>query len=240
MNTVGVVIPCYNQARFLIEALHSVSAQDYPHWLIVVVDDASQDGEELRTVLCGFANQHPERDFFIYLVELKENGGLSNARNVGMKAAIEMGATLLLPLDADDVLLGGTISARVEALEKSGAAIAYGDYAEWFEGTRAIGIQAGIWTRACMRGRNVTSYGILFTAEMFTALGGYDTTLEIAEDWEFEARAMARGYEATYVPGVAFLHRRHDGNLYGPYLQRNGGEGGMRRLLAERVPEVFG
>jgi cellulose synthase/poly-beta-1,6-N-acetylglucosamine synthase-like glycosyltransferase len=72
-GVVTVVIPCYNQAHFLGEAVESVLAQTYPRHEIIVVDDGSTD--ETSEV----ASRYPG----VRLIR-QENGGLSAARNAGL------------------------------------------------------------------------------------------------------------------------------------------------------------
>ena len=74
---VSVVIPCYNQAHFLGEAIESVLSQTYPRHEIVVVDDGSTD--DTAEVAC----RYPE----VRLIR-QENGGLSAARNAGLSQSI--------------------------------------------------------------------------------------------------------------------------------------------------------
>ena len=88
---VSVVIPCYNQAHFLGEAIESVLAQTYPHLEIVVVDDGSTDntGE--------VAARYPGVRYV-----RQENQGLAAARNTGLRHS---SGDYLVFLDADDRLL---------------------------------------------------------------------------------------------------------------------------------------
>ena len=67
---VSVVIPCYNQARFLGEAIQSVLCQGYPDLEIIVVDDGSEDGTE--EVASGYAKEDPR----VRLIR-QENRGLA-------------------------------------------------------------------------------------------------------------------------------------------------------------------
>src|SRR5215211_8888289 len=74
---VSVVIPCYNQARFLGEAVQSVLSQGYTDFEIIVVDDGSKDGTE--EVASGYAKE----DSRVRLIR-QENRGLAEARNRGL------------------------------------------------------------------------------------------------------------------------------------------------------------
>ena len=74
---VSVVIPAYNVASHIAEAIESVLAQDYPDLEIIVVDDGSSD-DTADVVASGFPRVHLIR---------KANGGAASARNVGIRAA---------------------------------------------------------------------------------------------------------------------------------------------------------
>ena len=100
---VSVVIPCYNQAHFLGEAIESVLAQSYPNFEIIVVDDGSPDDTS------EVAGRYPE----VRLVR-QENQGLSGARNAGL--ARSEGEYVVF-LDADDRLLPEALETHLEHLE---------------------------------------------------------------------------------------------------------------------------
>src|SRR5215204_1328714 len=100
---VSVVIPCYNQAHFLGEAIESVLAQSYPNFEIIVVDDGSPDNTS------EVAASYPR----VRLVR-QENQGLSAARNSGL--ARSEGEYVVF-LDADDRLLPGALQAGLECFE---------------------------------------------------------------------------------------------------------------------------
>lgn len=91
---VSVIVPCYNQAEYLSEALESVFNQTYQNWECIIVNDGSTDYTE------NVAKEWCEKDKrFIYLK--KENGGLSSARNAGIKAVV---GEWIQFLDSDDIL----------------------------------------------------------------------------------------------------------------------------------------
>src|SRR5215831_10044969 len=73
---VSVIIPCYNKANFLGEAIESVLQQTYPHYEIIVVDDGSSDAS------AAVAKRYPTVPY-VY----QSNQGLSGARNAGLRAS---------------------------------------------------------------------------------------------------------------------------------------------------------
>lgn len=91
-NLVSIIVPCYNQAEYLAETLDSVLAQTYPYWECIIVNDGSPDNtEEIALLYCNNDN----RFFYFY----KNNGGLADARNYGIKKSH---GKYILPLDSDD------------------------------------------------------------------------------------------------------------------------------------------
>jgi glycosyltransferase involved in cell wall biosynthesis len=94
MPKVSIIVPCYNQAQFLDEALQSVLDQTYQDWECIIVNDGSPDNTE------ELAKKWVEKDNrFVYLK--KENGGLSSARNTGLEAAK---GEYIQFLDSDDCI----------------------------------------------------------------------------------------------------------------------------------------
>jgi glycosyltransferase involved in cell wall biosynthesis len=113
--SVSVVIPCYNQGRFLREAIASAAAQRGLVPEIVVVDDGSTDETHAVATQDGTVS---------YLRQ--ERRGLSEARNSGWRAS---SGNYLIFLDADDRLLPGAVEAGLEALRRwPHVAFAFGHY----------------------------------------------------------------------------------------------------------------
>lgn len=94
MSLVSIIVPCYNQAQYLDEALKSVFEQTYTNWECIIVNDGSPDHTE------EVAKKWLKKDSrFKYFY--KENGGLSSARNAGLEIAT---GNYIQFLDSDDVL----------------------------------------------------------------------------------------------------------------------------------------
>src|ERR687885_795015 len=102
-SVVSVVIPCYNQAHFLGEAIESVLAQSYPHFEIVVVDDGSTDNTS------EVAARYPG----VRCIR-QNNQGVAAARNTGIR---ESNGSYLVFLDADDRLLPEALEVGLEQLK---------------------------------------------------------------------------------------------------------------------------
>lgn len=94
---VSVIICAYNAEKYLKEAIDSVLCQTYPSYELLLVNDGSHDG----TLSIMEAAQRERPDQTVHIVNLEKNGGLGNARNLGVEAA--KGAYFAF-LDSDDRL----------------------------------------------------------------------------------------------------------------------------------------
>lgn len=99
MKTISVIIPVYNAADSVADAVDSLVAQDYEGLEIILVNDGSTDGS-------GETCDELRRKFSCITVIHKANGGVSSARNAGLDAA---SGDYVMFLDADDVLAPGCL-----------------------------------------------------------------------------------------------------------------------------------
>ena len=110
---ISIIVPCYNQAQFLPEALQSILEQTYTNWECIIVNDGSPDNTH------EVAQEWLAKDMrFQYLK--KENGGLSSARNAGLNNA---SGQWIQFLDSDDILLANKLEKSLHALAPSKEAI---------------------------------------------------------------------------------------------------------------------
>ena len=112
---ISVVIPAYNAEQFLDETLESVLSQTYENWECIIVNDGSTDNTE------SVAKKWCEKDSRFRLT-IKENGGLSSARNWGIK---ESKAEYIAFLDHDDVLTPDSLEVRINVLIEQNVDLVY-------------------------------------------------------------------------------------------------------------------
>lgn len=107
---VSVIVPCYKVEQYLPNCIESVILQTYENWELILVDDGSPDD---CGKICDDYGRHNDRIKVIH----KKNGGLSSARNAGMRAVT---GTYVTFLDSDDFLHPDALKTFVSyALEKN-------------------------------------------------------------------------------------------------------------------------
>ncbi|HET9054287.1 MAG TPA: glycosyltransferase, partial [Cyclobacteriaceae bacterium] len=205
---VSVVCLCYNQARFVEEAIQSVLNQSYLNVQLIVVDDASTDNsaDVIKTVL----RAHPEVPF----LELPENLGNCKAFNRGL--ALTKGS-FIIDLAADDVLLPDRIEKGVQVLLEKGQT-----YGVHFSDAEIIDennvhlynhserfphytIPQGDVYAEIIRRYFICPPTVMFTRQVADVLGGYDEALSY-EDFDFWIRA-SRTFNFVYSPDVLVRRR---------------------------------
>jgi glycosyltransferase involved in cell wall biosynthesis len=106
---VSIIVPCYNQAQYLEDALQSILGQTCANWECIIVNDGSPD--ETERIAQKWVEKDPR---FVYLY--KENGGLSSARNFGLIVAK---GDYIQFLDCDDLIEVKKLEAQINHLEKN-------------------------------------------------------------------------------------------------------------------------
>lgn len=184
--TVTVVIPTYNLASLLPEAIASVRAQQWPNLEIIVVDDGSTDDTE--SVLGGLA-----RDGDLLLLQ-QENAGAAAARNLGIA---EARGEWIAFLDADDFWLPGKLTTQFEALEKRpNAAFSYTDVTLRLSSGEENDLQCGTAGRPLLTqllgGNLFATPTVVVRRDCLHEVGLFDARLRTGEDWDMWLRLAAR------------------------------------------------
>jgi Glycosyl transferase family 2 len=174
---VSVVIPCYQQAHFLGDAIESVLAQTYPHIELVVVDDGSGDNT------MAVVNKYPG---VLYIRQ--ENQGLAAARNAGLRQTI---GQYLVFLDSDDRLLPNALEAGLQCFRENPACgFVYG-YCQFiaFDGApmRELppSVVKGDFYLELLRGMPILApASVMYRREVFEDVGGFNVALSPAADYK--------------------------------------------------------
>lgn len=199
---VSIIVPCYNQAHFLDEALQSALNQSYSHWECIIVNDGSPDNTESK------AKEWCEKDKrFKYLH--KENGGLSSARNAGVK--ISKG-TFILPLDSDDILHEDFLTKLVPVLQNDAALAIVSCNSKFFKGDISnivYELKPKGTNHEYLLYVNQLTATSLYRKACWVSVGGYDETMKNGfEDWEFWIAITKTGWTYKIVDEFLFYYRK--------------------------------
>ena len=206
MPAVSVIIPAYNQARYLDEAIRSVLAQTCPDLEIVVVDDGSTDNTP------EVAQQHTDpRLRYIR----QENQGLSAARNTGIRHAR---ARYLTYLDSDDLFMPAKLSLLMAEIERSPAAgLVAGQAIPIDDAGNKIG---HIFDQPLpddpemlLLGNPLHVGSILLRREWQERVGFFDTALRSYEDWDMWLRLARAGCPMRSIAQPVSLYRFHSAQM---------------------------
>jgi glycosyltransferase involved in cell wall biosynthesis len=206
MDTISVVIPAYNAARWLAESIGSALMQTIKPLELIVVDDGSTDDtEEVLTRFDGMIN-----------VARQANRGISATRNAGIRMAK---GSLIAFLDADDVWHPDILERHSEAVKRTRAGISHTGFYNWNCETGDKHLPAGdrrMFEGDCYRkffwsvlGSPASAF--LVRRECFEAVGLFDEDLAQGEDEELWTR-MARRFKFVHIDTPLLLRRRHDSN----------------------------
>lgn len=206
-NLVSTIIPVFNRAAMLREAVASVLAQTWRPIEIIIVDDGSSDStvhtaEDLQS-------QHPE----ITHVLRQTNSGPGPARQAGVEVAQ---GEFIQFLDSDDLLLPNKFELQVRGLrEDAEADISYGKTYVRVNGVRQQSPSQGSGEKhrdlfpALLNTRLWETSTPLYRSSVLERIGPWSTRRQL-EDWEFDSRAGAAGVKLHYCDQFIAEYVNHD------------------------------
>lgn len=204
---VSVIIPLFNQKRYIGEALESVLDQTYSNTEIIVVNDGSTD------------DPFPVIEKFIKRIRLinQKNYGLAEARNTGIKAAE---GEYIQFLDADDLLHKNKLSKQIEFSLKQNADITYCEVDMLFDKSKkTVPINIGKIDDIFPYYYNfwlpypTPIHSLLFNRNIFKRFGVFKAELRANEDRYLLSILAANGVVFTYFPFLGGYYRIHDKSM---------------------------
>jgi glycosyltransferase involved in cell wall biosynthesis len=200
---VTVVIPAFNKAAYLDDAVHSVLAQDYPHIELLVFDDGSTDDTE------GVLKRYGNRFYW----ESHENMGQSATLNKGWRMSR---GEILSYLSADDVLRPGCVRAAVEAMQAHpGVVLTYCDFElidPLSRPIRTVRAENFDYRRMVAEFVCTPGPGVFFRRTAFERAGGWDASLRQMPDYEYWLRLGLLG-DFRRIPRTLAAFRVHETSL---------------------------
>jgi glycosyltransferase involved in cell wall biosynthesis len=198
MCKVSVVITCYNKGKFISETLECVKKQSLKNFEIVIVDDCSTDPETLN-VLKGLQNEEKTKVVF-----LKENVGVCEARNSGIKAS---GGKYILLLDGDDKISSEYLLNASEILDRDPEIKVVSCEVELF-GRKKGRMQLPETTIENLLAQNTLVISSMFRRVDFDRTSGFNSNMKDGlEDWDFWLSLLKSGGKVYRLPEVHFYYR---------------------------------
>ena len=196
----SVIVPAYNAAQFIADAIDSILDQRYQNLEIIVVDDGSSDGT--GSVL-------PRAESRLRYLR-QENRGPAGARNQGLSMAR---GELISFLDADDLWPANAIDVLTRYLgDHRDVDIAMGrlQYARHVPSSAPGKSRLDPFAEPCV---SLSLDAGVFRRAVFKKVGHFDVGMQTSEDIDWFMRAREAGIAIHVVPDVVLLYRRHDQNL---------------------------
>lgn len=202
---ISVIIPCYNQSRYLSKAINSVIGQTYSNYEIIVVDDGSTDN-------CRKITDVFEAVRYFY----QENAGLSAARNRGIQ---ESTGQYLVFLDADDWLYPDALETNAAYLQVNGhLAFVSGSHNKVDSSNNVIecdrNIVLGNHFLHLLQGNYIGMHAaVMYNRWVFDKFK-FDESIKMCEDYDLYLK-ISRTYPVVHHINCMAAYRIHDSNMSG-------------------------
>lgn len=195
-KSISVIIPAYNSARFLGQAIESVQQQTVQPAEIIVIDDGSTDDtKSLVKSLKGSVQYH-----------FQENRGQAAARNKGLQLAT---GDLITFIDADDIWIRNKLEIQLALLQdqpRYEMAIGFLELIPMAETKKVVQKTGkGIFT--------LHLGSILMRKKVFDKVGVFDEDMRLCDDTEWFFRVLEQQIKVKVHRDVVQLYRQHDNNI---------------------------
>lgn len=231
MRKISVIIPTYNRADMIRDAIQSVVNQTSPDWELIVVDDGSTD--ETAQIIAEFGEK-------VHYIQ-QDNAGVCVARNTGFAASH---GEYIAFLDSDDCMLPHNLELLANLLDANpnvGVAYGWGYFCRQENDRRELldyqRIQGEIppqidppWEGTACRPSGATFEGQILSQlvqddsmllggnlirrSCIKAIGGFDTRIHYMEHWDFFLRLAMAGFIFACCRQAVMLYRNHSGNRF--------------------------
>lgn len=199
---VSIVVPCYNQASYLMDALESIQRQTYSNWECIIVNDGSEDETNL------VAEKYVKKDArFRYVYQ--DNKGLPGARNTGLLLAT---GEFVFSLDSDDMIEPSYIEEILSIFAMHPTAkIVYTQL-------RFFGAWEGVWDGPAYTYDDFIWYNVLppcavYRRTDFLRVGGYNEWMKKGlEDWDFWLKLLTPIDLVWRIDKPLYLYRKRSTN----------------------------
>ena len=213
---VSVLIPCFNYAAYVADAIKSVLLQDYPCFEVIVIDDGSTDSSFMEIEKAVAAYQ--PRSLAIRVEVIRQiNQGVSAALNAGLAAAR---GEFIATFDADDLMPQGRLAVQADYPEVGclgGLAIRIDEAGELLpKKSKHRVVKRYAFDEALGSALVVGGNIAVYRRDAMDKAGGYDPVIRV-QDFQMTLRVAYAGYFVDILPEVVTLYRKHEGSLSKDY-----------------------
>lgn len=196
---VSIIIPCYNQEKYISDAIDSALNQTYKNVEIVIINDASTDNS--RQIISEFAQKYKN----IIFLNNEKNKGVVYSRNTAIEAS---SGSYILPLDGDDKIEPTYIEKAIKILKNnSNIGMVYCN-------VDRFGTKTKKWKNTKFEestflfGEHAIICGALFRKEDFNRFGKYKERMIYGyEDWDLWLTFYENGLKPYKIPEVLYHYR---------------------------------
>jgi len=205
---ISIIIPHYNNAKYLNDCLSSIAKQSYQNFEVIIVDDCSQPEERKSAEFIAGQFAH------IFLTNEK-NAGVAETRNRGLAHS---SGDVLTTIDPDDYYIDTCYLERVVSHFESAPSCVVGTKAVYVDQNGSLitkkitkeiligNLKEPFFARSCYIPIN-----IFYTSKMLEEVGGYNSMYKAYEDWDFKLRLASRFN--FHIEDVEIAYRIHGHGL---------------------------
>lgn len=218
MPLISVIVPVYRVEKYLHRCVESILAQTYTNLEIILVNDGSPDNSG------KICDKYAKKDSRIKVIH-KKNGGVSSARNAGLKIVIGNYVTFI---DSDDYISESYIHTLFSSIKDSDICCCM--YREITEAGKTIRVVENLKKTTvmpvnenfnyCFTQCNMMIFGKLFKKSILNNLW-FDNNVSLGEDSLFFAKAILNSKSITYIPNILYSYVKYENSLSHGVLDNN-------------------
>lgn len=223
----SIIIPCYNDGPFLIDAVNSVMSCSIQEKEIIIVNDGSTDLETLK-ILTEFSCKNLN-------IISQENHGLGFSRNRGIAAAK---GKYILTLDADNIITEKYLLTAIDCLDKENYAIVYSKPFFFGEDIAERKFKTQAFDGVELLYNNYIDACAIFRKSVWEEVGGYDETMPYNgnEDWEFWINCFLKQKKFKFIDEELFGYRIKKESMISNVSYQKAVKNHEYILLKHRIP----
>lgn len=218
MKKLAVIILCYNHGKYLPRSIESAINQDSSEYEIIIVNDGSTDNTQ------EIAESYAQKCDKVSVIK-QMNGGLSSARNTGIK---NTQCEYILLLDADDWISSTYVSEAIAYMDAHPECYVFMPKVQWHNvsnGTEGIYYDYSTYRNALLFGQHAHN---VFRKSHCIAVGGFDESMRKGiEDWEFFVRYLYKDKNVYLSPSVLY------------HYQINAKEGSLSQSAGKKKEDIL-